>query len=300
MCPRTRSSYPGLGPGCPPTPGPERVVGLKPALFPEAWRRKLIQPLGAWYLLRTADQDASGRLNKARLLRTLQDLCWSQASAYRLISHGIGTFWQEDATHPHGTHGPGRKTLVLVGAKALALMSPALHPSRARSRWTWLARNPSERFRMLRNRALLLVLWDTPTRRAELAQDVDRADVGRLLYPGPLKSPLKYLVDPSLGHREYPALPGDLPLVAELVQPGHQGRGQRRPAVFRPLCRSPGRCSLRRCREGRLGLTGALRIPGAPRPNNVMISRGSRSWAMTFRAASPAASASCFTSSMPM
>ena len=79
-----------------------------------------MQPLRAWYLLRTADHDASGRLNKARVLRSLQDLGWSQANAYRLISNGTGTFWREETTHPHGTHGPGRKTLVLVWAKAFA------------------------------------------------------------------------------------------------------------------------------------------------------------------------------------
>lgn len=80
-----------------------------------------MQPLRAWYLLRTANRNASGRLDKARVLRTLHHLGWSQASAYRLISMGMGMFWREETTHPHGTHGPGRKTLVLMGPEALPL-----------------------------------------------------------------------------------------------------------------------------------------------------------------------------------
>ena len=43
------------------------------------------------------------------------------------------------------------------GADLLRILDPAL------------SRNPSERFRMLRNRAMIYVLWDTPARRAEMA-----------------------------------------------------------------------------------------------------------------------------------
>lgn len=105
--------------------GPERregqIMRVIPALFPEAWRRRLMQPLRAWCLLRSVDQYACGRLTKAEVLRTLQRLGRSQGSAYRLIGKGMRTFWREETTFPHGTHGSGTKTLVLVAAKALAV-----------------------------------------------------------------------------------------------------------------------------------------------------------------------------------
>ena len=85
--------------------GLQRVVRLIPALFPEARRRGLMQPLRVWYLLRTLDRDASGRWSKAKALAHLRRHWWSQASAYRLISKGTGTFWREETTYPHGTHG---------------------------------------------------------------------------------------------------------------------------------------------------------------------------------------------------
>jgi hypothetical protein len=70
------------------------------------------------------DQEASGRLDKREVLSFLRRRGWSQASAYRLISKGMGTFWREETTYPHGTRGhwgtSPRKTLVLVGAKSLA------------------------------------------------------------------------------------------------------------------------------------------------------------------------------------
>ncbi len=101
-----------------------QVVRVVPGLFPEAWRRGLMQPMRVWYLLRALDRDASGRLEKREALDLLQRLGWSQASAYRLISKGMGTFWRQETTHPHGTQGQRgtspRKTLVLVGAKSLA------------------------------------------------------------------------------------------------------------------------------------------------------------------------------------
>lgn len=75
-----------------------------------------------WYLLRTLDRDGCGRLDKREALDLLQHLSWSQASAYRLIGKGMGTFWREEPTHPHGTRGQRgtspRKTLVVVGAMA--------------------------------------------------------------------------------------------------------------------------------------------------------------------------------------
>ena len=77
-----------------------------------------------WYLLRTVDEGASGRWSKAKALARLLRLGWSQASAYRLINKGMGTFWREETTYPHGRRGQRgtspRKTLVLVGAQALA------------------------------------------------------------------------------------------------------------------------------------------------------------------------------------
>lgn len=95
-----------------------------PGLFPEAWRRGLMQPLRVWYLLRALDREASGRLDKREAFGLLRRLDWSQASAYRLISKGMGTFWREEATYPHGTRGhrgtSPRKTLVLVGVSSLA------------------------------------------------------------------------------------------------------------------------------------------------------------------------------------
>jgi hypothetical protein len=98
-----------------------QVVGIIPSLFPEARRRGLMQPLRVWYLLRSVDQYACGRLTKADALRTLQRLGWSQGSVYRLIGKGMGTFWREETTFPHGKHGSGTKTLVLVGVKVLAV-----------------------------------------------------------------------------------------------------------------------------------------------------------------------------------
>jgi hypothetical protein len=84
----------------------------------------MMQPIRLWCPLRTLDRDASGRLDKRQSLAHLQRLGWSQASAYRLISKGMGTFWREETTYPHGTRGQRgmspRKTLVLVGAKSLA------------------------------------------------------------------------------------------------------------------------------------------------------------------------------------
>ena len=72
-----------------------------------------------WYLLRTLDRDASGRWDKALALAHLRRLGWSPATAYRLINKGMGTFWREETTYPHGTRGhlgiSPRKTLILVG-----------------------------------------------------------------------------------------------------------------------------------------------------------------------------------------
>ncbi len=83
-----------------------------------------MQPMRVWYLLRALDRDASGRLEKREALDLLQRLGWSQVSAYRLVSKGMGTFWREETTYPHGRRGQRgtspRKTLVLVGVKALA------------------------------------------------------------------------------------------------------------------------------------------------------------------------------------
>lgn len=108
----------------PPAADGRQVVRVIPGLFPESWRRGMMQPLRVWYLLRALDRDASGRLDKRETLDLLQRLGWSQASAYRLIGKGMGTFWREETTYPHGTHGhkgtSPRKTLVLVGVKSLA------------------------------------------------------------------------------------------------------------------------------------------------------------------------------------
>lgn len=70
-----------------------------------------MQPLQVWHLLRNVEQEARGRLTKAKALRDLQYLGWSQASAYRLINQGMGTFWREETTYPHGHLSPLRVSL---------------------------------------------------------------------------------------------------------------------------------------------------------------------------------------------
>ena len=95
-----------------PRPGESagHVVRVVPGLFPEAWRRGLMQPLRVWYLLRTLDQDACGRVDKRKTLGILERLGWSQASAYRLISEGMGTFWRQETT--------------LIGEKRIGIVFP--------------------------------------------------------------------------------------------------------------------------------------------------------------------------------
>lgn len=50
-----------------------------------------MQVMRVWYLLRALDRDACGRLDRRKVLRLLKRLGWSQGSAYRLISKGMGT-----------------------------------------------------------------------------------------------------------------------------------------------------------------------------------------------------------------
>ena len=90
--------------------GPNQDHGVprgRSPLFPEAWQRGMMQPMRVCYLLRTLDQEASGRWNKAEALAHLHRLGWSRASAYRLISEGMGTFWREETIYRmvHGDSG---------------------------------------------------------------------------------------------------------------------------------------------------------------------------------------------------
>ena len=70
-----------------------------------------------------------------------------------------------------------------------------------------------------------------------MAQNVDRARRGAVLDACYLECPVYDLPSPALSYRKYAILAGDLPLVAELVQPGHQGCGQGCLSVFVALAR---------------------------------------------------------------
>lgn len=99
---------------------PPHVISVIPSLFPEAWKRRLMQPLRIWYLMRALDRSGCGRLVKRDVLTFLQDLGWSRATIYRLIKQGQDVLWRSERTRPSGNRGASRKTLVLTGAQTLA------------------------------------------------------------------------------------------------------------------------------------------------------------------------------------
>lgn len=97
-----------------------KVVRVISALFPEARRRGLTQQLRLWHVLRAIVGDRGGRFRKYGVIEFLVKLGWGRSTVYRLLKKGKDILWTEQMTYPHGTHGRGRMSVVLVGAVALA------------------------------------------------------------------------------------------------------------------------------------------------------------------------------------
>ena len=99
------------------------VPRVSPDLIQEARRRKCMPAFRVWCVLRLLDatkHNASGRLTWTETLDHLQHY-WSESRAYALRKEGMDLLWKLESIHPHGTHGREEKSLVLVGARALAV-----------------------------------------------------------------------------------------------------------------------------------------------------------------------------------